>query len=79
MTDQKFQDSRNYHADTTKGRRAGVFSEATDHTIGYGIREVKQLVLSHRINDLEHEFYSNQKHLLKAIEQYEHGMDQTLL
>jgi len=77
VTDQKFQDNRNYHADTTKGRRAGVMPDTTDHTIEYGIREVKQLVLSHRINDLEHEFYSNQKHLLKAIAKYEHGMDPT--
>ncbi|HLC99822.1 MAG TPA: SDR family oxidoreductase, partial [Patescibacteria group bacterium] len=73
ITDQKFQDSRNYNADTTKARKARILPVNTKYTLRYGAKEVKALVLSNRINDLEHEFYSNQKYLLREIEKYENG------
>ncbi len=73
ITDQKFQDNRNYNADTSKARKAGILPVNSKYTLRYGAKEVKALVLSNRINDLEHEFYSNQKYLLREIEKYENG------
>jgi len=73
ITDQKFQDNRNYNADVSKGLKDGLFLTKTKYTLRYGAKEVKELILSRRINDLDHELYSNQKYLLQAIEKYENG------
>ena len=70
ISDQNFQDNRNYHADTTKIHREKIISDRTHYDVCFGIKEIKDLVLSNRINDLENEVYSNQKYLLKAIEKY---------
>lgn len=70
-TVQKFQDERNYNADTGKALKNGVFSLPTKYDILFGIDEIKKLVLSNRIKNIEAEFYSNQKFLLKNIGDYE--------
>ena len=67
ITEQKFEDDRNYHADISKGLLAGLFAEVTLYTIDYGIKEVKELVLSNRIKNLELEYYSNEKFLLQYL------------
>ncbi len=71
VTEEKFQDSRNYHADITKAADARIFNKDTEFTIHYGIREIKDTVSSGRITNLNHDFYSNHKHLLSTIEQYQ--------
>lgn len=73
VTEQKFEDERNYHADLTKGIRDEIFSQKAKHTIIDGIREVKELVLSNRIKNLDLEFYSNEKHLLASMTAYENS------
>lgn len=71
ITDQKFQDNRNYNAVVTKGLHDGIFSAKTKYTIPYGIREVYDLISSHRIRNPELELYSNEKYLLQFMAQYE--------
>ena len=73
----EFKDPRNYNADTTKARAAMILPEITPFDIRYGIREIKGLVLSNRVRDFDHEFYSNEKYLLQAISRYENGFKQT--
>lgn len=72
-TAQKFQDDRNYNADITKSLKNDVFQLPTKYDILFGIDEVKSLVLSKRIKDIEAEFYSNQRFLLRTLEEYENG------
>jgi len=69
----EFQDARNYHADTAKARTAHLLSETTSFDIRYGIREIKDLVLSRRVRDFGHELYSNERYLTQTISQYERG------
>ena len=64
---QKALDERSYFADITKGLRLGVFSKDTEFTINYGIMEVKSLVLSKRVKDLEENYFSNEKYLLQSL------------
>lgn len=71
ITDQKFQDNRNYNAVVTKGLHDGIFSAKTKYTIPYGIKEVYELISSHRIRNPELELYSNEKYLLQFMAQYE--------
>lgn len=71
VTEQKFEDERNYNADTTKGLSQKLFSQKPKYMITDGIREVKELVLSNRIKNLGLEFYSNEKHLLASMTAYE--------
>ncbi|MEK7543878.1 MAG: SDR family oxidoreductase [Patescibacteria group bacterium] len=71
ITDQKFQDNRNYNAVITKGLHDGIFSTKTKYTISHGIKEVYDLISSHRIRNPELELYSNEKYLLQFMAQYE--------
>lgn len=66
---QLFEDNRNYIAITKKGLMAKVFSDKTSYTIPFGIREIKKLVESQRVKNLELELYSNEKYLLQTINQ----------
>ncbi len=70
-TKMKFEDNRNYNADVTKALRAKLFSCRTKYDLKYGVKEIKDLVLSNRIRDFESEFYSNERYLLKFIKEYE--------
>ncbi len=69
-TEQKFQDNRNYNADTTKALEAGILPTSTSNTIEHGIEQVKQLVRENRVTNLEHEFYSNERRMLAFMDQY---------
>ncbi len=66
----KFQDNRNYNADTKKARAAGLLPTTTARTILHGIQQVKELVNANRVVDLEHEFYSNEKRMLAIVDHY---------
>ncbi len=68
LTEQKFEDSRNYNAIIDKGLKNGVFTNRTIYTIPYGIHEIKELVLSHRVKNLEMELYSNERFLLQNMQ-----------
>lgn len=69
-TPQKFQDNRNYNAETKKARTAGLLPTSTPRTILHGIQQVKELVSRNRVVDLEHEFYSNEKRMLAIVDHY---------
>lgn len=70
ITEQKFQDNRNYNAEVTKARQAGIFPADTPYTVSYGIKEIRDLVLSQRVKNVNHDRYSNEKYLLRAIDSY---------
>lgn len=70
---QKFEDERNYFANISKGLKTGVFKKETKRTVEYGIKEVKKLVLSNRIKNLDLEYYSNEKYLLQSMTTYENS------
>ena len=69
-TEQKFQDNRNYNADTGKALAAGILPTSTTNTIDYGISQVKKLVNENRVTNLEHEFYSNERRMLAFMDTY---------
>lgn len=71
LTDKKFQDDRSYHAITDKALHDKVYLSNTNFTIKYGIKEIKELVLSNRIKNLDLEQYSNERHLLSELKYYE--------
>jgi nucleoside-diphosphate-sugar epimerase len=60
-TDLPFQDTRNYRVSWRKAKETFGFNSA--HSIDDGIEEVKDLVLTGRIKDLDHARYSNQRYL----------------
>jgi nucleoside-diphosphate-sugar epimerase len=64
-TDMPFQDTRNYRVSSRKAAETFGFKSA--HSIDEGIEEVKQLVETHRIKDLEDVRYSNQKFLQEQL------------
>lgn len=70
IAEEKF-DDRNYFADINKGLKVGVFPKETKYTIDYGIKEIRNLILSNRIKNLDLEYYSNEKHLLQSMTHYE--------
>lgn len=70
ITNQKFQDNRNYNADTTKAIKEGILPLKTDKTIEYGIEQIKKIVIEKRVNDLESDIYSNVKKLNSIIKDY---------
>lgn len=72
-TGEKFQDDRNYRAVVAKAQSDGILIKKGYLSVRQGIQEIKKLVLSNRIKNLDHEYYSNQRYLLQAIEQYEKG------
>ncbi|MBI3576840.1 SDR family oxidoreductase [Candidatus Gottesmanbacteria bacterium] len=74
---EKFQDDRNYRAVVVKAQNDGILIKNGYLSVSHGIQQVKKLVLSNRIKNLEHEYYSNQRYLLQAIEQYEKGFHAT--
>lgn len=69
-TEQKFQDNRNYNADTAKALQAGILPTRTTNTIDFGIQQVKKLVNESRVTNLEHEFYSNERRMLAFMDTY---------
>ena len=56
-----FQDTRNYRVSSKKAEETFEFKSI--HSIDQGIEEVKSLVETHRIKDLDHARYSNQRFL----------------
>lgn len=60
-TDRPFQDTRNYRVSSQKARDGFGFTSA--YSIDDGIDEIKDLVENHRIKDLDHSRYSNQRFL----------------
>jgi nucleoside-diphosphate-sugar epimerase len=64
-TEQKFQDQRDYHVNTSKALRDGIFNPYTVHTVEDGIREIAELVSLSRIKDTENDVYFNVRHVEK--------------
>jgi len=67
VTGQKFEDDRNYFANVKRGLQDNIFTNKTKYSIEYGIKEIKELVLSKRIKDLELKYYSNERYLLESM------------
>jgi nucleoside-diphosphate-sugar epimerase len=61
QTERPFQDTRNYRVSSQKAKDAFGFNSA--YSIDDGIDEIKALVENHRIKDLDHSRYSNQRFL----------------
>jgi nucleoside-diphosphate-sugar epimerase len=64
-TDIPFQDTRNYRVSSAKAKDA--FNFEAIHSIDEGIEEVKMLVKTGRIKDLDHPRYSNQRFLKEHL------------
>lgn len=64
-TDMPFQDTRNYRVSSAKAKE--VFGFNSIHSIDDGIEELKFLVETGRIKDLDHSRYSNQKYLQEQL------------
>ena len=62
-TDIPFQDTRNYRVSSKKAH--DTFGFTAIHSIDEGIEELKHLVETKRIKDLQHDRYSNQKFIEK--------------
>jgi nucleoside-diphosphate-sugar epimerase len=65
VTDMPFQDTRNYRVSSKKAQE--VLGFAPQYTIDDGIEEVKALVTTSRIKDLDHVRYSNQLFLKEHL------------
>src|SRR5262245_13494435 len=61
VTDQTFQDTRNYRVSCEKAKRVLGFRPRC--SIDEGIEEIKSLLVSHRLKDVENPRYTNQKFL----------------
>ena len=70
---QEFKDQRNYNAVTEKALRDGVIPLSTSNDIDFGIRQIKKVVEENRVNNLESEFYSNERRMLAIMDQYKNG------
>jgi nucleoside-diphosphate-sugar epimerase len=70
-TDMPFQDTRNYRVNSKKASDAFGFSAI--HSIDEGIEEVKALVQTGRIKDLDHVRYSNQRYLQETFKAANRG------
>lgn len=64
-TDMPFQDTRNYRVSSKKAKETFNFNSI--HSIDDGIEELKFLVETGRIKDLDHNRYSNQKYLQEQL------------
>jgi nucleoside-diphosphate-sugar epimerase len=65
VTDMPFQDTRNYRVNSSKAQKFLGFHPTA--SIDQGIEEVKSLVLQHRIKDLDHDRYSNQRYIQRLL------------
>lgn len=74
MTEQKFQDNRNYNAIVDKALKDGVIPVSTINDIDFGIHQIKKIVEEKRVNNLENEFYSNERRILSLTTQYRDGL-----
>jgi nucleoside-diphosphate-sugar epimerase len=62
-TEQKFQDQRDYHVDTRKALRDGIYNPNTLRTVEDGVREIAELVALGRIKHTENDVYFNVRHV----------------
>ena len=64
-TDMPFQDTRNYRVSSQKAKETFGFS--TNYSIDTGIEEIKYLINTGRIENVNNTRYSNYKHLEEQI------------
>lgn len=72
-TEQKFQDNRNYNADTSKAMRDGIIPSTGLRTVKDGVAEIQKLVSEGRIRDLDSDLYSNERRMLSVMGPYLKG------
>jgi hypothetical protein len=70
LTEGKFQDDRNYHADVAKAKRDNILPHSGHLDIVYGTGQIQKLAKERRINDMENSVYSNAKHMAKILNDY---------
>lgn len=68
-----FKDERSYFADLSSGLKDKVFKQEAKYDIPFGIVEIKKIVESNRIKNLDLEYFSNERYLLQAIQGYENA------
>lgn len=73
VTEQKFQDNRNYNAVVDKALKDGIIPLSTINNIEFGIDQIKDIVSDDRVVNLENEFYSNERRMLSITTQYRNG------
>ncbi len=71
MKGKNFKDERSYFADISKGLKDKIFAKVEKYNILFGIREIRNIVESNRIKNLDLEYFSNERYLLQAIQGYE--------
>lgn len=67
-TEEKFQDTRNYHVSTEKAKKAGILKFDKIYTIADGIRQISDLVVLKRIKYTDNDVYFNVRHIIKLNE-----------
>lgn len=64
---QKFEDQRSYRASTDKIKQSGLLMPSKVRDIGYGVKEIADLVNSGRIRDIENDVYFNYRYLAQLF------------
>lgn len=66
-TEQKFEDQRNYHVSTEKAIKENIFKLEKIRDIGYGVKEITNLIKSGRIKYTENDIYFNERHIANLL------------
>ncbi len=72
-TEQKFQDNRNYNADTSKAVKDGILPEKGELDVLFGSIQIKDIITQKRVNNLDSDFYSNAKYMIQILKDYENN------
>jgi nucleoside-diphosphate-sugar epimerase len=64
---EKFQDQRSYHVNLDKAKKAGILDGKEILSLDFGVKEIKDLVNSKRVRNLNFEAYSNEQALIRFI------------
>ncbi len=71
LSEQKFQDVRDYHVSSEKAVAAGIFNPNAVRKIQDGVREISDLIQSGRIKYTESDVYFNERHIVNLIKNNE--------
>ncbi len=71
LTDQAFQDARDYHVSNAKAVKDNIFNPNSTRTIQDGVREISDIIQSGRIKYTEDDVYFNERHITNLIQKHE--------
>ena len=69
--EQKFQDARDYHVNSEKALKDGIFNPASTRSIEDGVKEITDLIENGRIRYTESDVYFNERHIANLIKNNE--------